>query len=99
MGKLSRDKGAAFEREVVNAFHAAGIHAERRAPLQANGAMCEGDIVARGIGMIECKRRKNGFSLIYDAMQGNDAVVIRSDRKPALIVFELSDFLAREGRQ
>ncbi|MEL6380228.1 MAG: hypothetical protein AAFQ29_10725 [Pseudomonadota bacterium] len=99
MGKKSRDKGASFEREVVGAFKAADIHAERRAPLQANSAIADGDVVADGIGMIECKRRKNGFSLIYDAMQGNDAVVIRSDRKPALIVFELSDFLAREGRQ
>jgi len=99
MGKLSRDKGAAFEREVVNAFHSAGIHAERRAPLQANASICDADVVANGVGKIECKRRKNGFSLIYDAMQGNDAVVIRSDRKPALIIFPLADYLAREGQQ
>ena len=99
MGKLSRDKGAAFEREIVSTFRAAGIHAERRAPLQANGTICEGDVVAQGIGKIECKRRKAGFAVIYDAMTGNDAVVIRSDRKPALIVFALADYLAREGQQ
>ncbi|MEO0851792.1 MAG: hypothetical protein AAFY04_10355, partial [Pseudomonadota bacterium] len=65
MGKRSRDKGAGFEREVVAAFKAAGIHAERRAPLQANSAIADGDVVADGVGKIECKRRKSGFSLIY----------------------------------
>ena len=29
MGKLSRDKGARIEREIVNSHKAAGIHAER----------------------------------------------------------------------
>lgn len=98
MTRLSREKGASFEREVVAAFRAAGLHAERRAPMQANAAATDPDVIAEGVGRIECKRRARGFSLIYGALEGADAVVIRDDRMSALIVFDLADWLAREGR-
>ena len=63
MSRRSRDKGAAFEREVVAAFKGAGLQAERHAPLQANAAATAPDVVAERVGRIECKRRARGFSL------------------------------------
>jgi hypothetical protein len=97
VGRKSREKGADFEREVVAAFKAAGIHAERRAPLQANAAIGEADVIAEGVGRIECKRRARGFGLVYAALENGDAVVIRDDQRAALIVLELADFLSRDG--
>jgi hypothetical protein len=37
----------------------------------------------------ECKWRGDGFKEIYDWLEGNDGVVIRADRKPALMVIPL----------
>lgn len=96
MGSKSRRKGSEFEREIVNAFKKAGIFAERRAPMQANAYSDDADVVADGVGRIEAKRRTRGFKIIYDALDGVDAVVIRDDRKPALIVFDLESYINRE---
>lgn len=98
MGKLSRRKGAEFEREVVRAFKSAGFKAERRAGLQANPLLDQGDVFVDNLGRIECKRRASSFKTLYEWMKDAEAVVIRTDHKPALIVFELNDWLIREIR-
>ena len=47
MTKMQRDKGAAYERNVVNICKAAGLHAERTAPMQA-GNDGHGDVYIEG---------------------------------------------------
>ena len=95
MGAKSRRKSAQFEREVVNLCKAAGINAERRAGLQANPLLDEGDVYAEGFGKIECKRRARAFGLIYSALENADCAVIRDDRRAPLVVFQFSEFLSR----
>ncbi len=95
-GRHSRNQGANFEREVVRAFRSAGFDAIRKAGLQANPEIDEGDVVVDGIGRVECKRRANSWKTIYSYLKNCEALVIRADHKPALIVFELEDWLIRE---
>lgn len=98
MGSKSRRKGADFERETVNIFKAHGIAAERRAGLQASAITeDQGDVYAAGVGKVECKRRARGFSLLYEALANADCAVVRDDRSPPLIVFDLQRWLEREA--
>lgn len=94
MGKSQRTKGVAFEREVVRQVneHGEGFLTATRVPL--SGALEEkGDIrVSDPAGELErweCKRRARGFKTLYDALGEADAVVVRDDRKEALIVYRL----------
>lgn len=95
-GKPSRDKGARFERQIVQAFEGAGICAER-VPLSgaAQGSFA-GDVLTTWLGKnrkIECKKRARGFKFIYDNLEGNDALVVGADRKPPVVCMELGAFL------
>lgn len=58
MGKLSRTKGAAGEREVVRLFKDAGFTAQRTAPLQAAQGATDADVLVSEVpGLhIEVKR-------------------------------------------
>lgn len=42
---------------------------------------------------LECKIRAEGFKELYRWLEGNDAVVVRADRKPALAVIPLELFV------
>jgi len=95
MGKLSRDKGAQFEREIVRILNIHNFNAKRTAPMQAGHSTDFADIEC-DLGLVECKRRARGFSTLYEALASADCVIFRDDRKQALIAFELEDFLARE---
>lgn len=96
MGKLSRNKGASFEREVVRLLNQYNLNAKRTAPMQAGHSNYFGDVEC-DLGLVECKRRARGFSLLYEALADADCVIFRDDRKKPLIAFELEDFLTREG--
>lgn len=92
-GKASRQKGDRFERAVVKLLNDAGIKAER-VPLSGSaGGSFSGDIKAELFGkpfVIEAKARGDGFKQLYDWLSGRDALVLRADRKEALVVVRLS---------
>jgi len=61
MGKLSRTKGATFEREIARAFtEALGVEFKRTAPMQARQGSTEPDVDSDRckVWWIECKRGK-----------------------------------------
>lgn len=96
MSKMQRDKGALFERECVNALKEYHLDAVR-VPLSGAANGFKGDIHVRVHWQdtplrLECKRRANGFGLIYDNLGDNDAVVVRADRKEAIVCMSLETF-------
>jgi hypothetical protein len=98
MGKSQRDKGKRNEVALVNLLKEAGLDA-RRVPLSGQGQKeneFAGDIVIptrAGRFRIEAKLRADGFRELYKWIDGNHGVVVRADRKPALMVVRLSDFV------
>ena len=91
MSARNKQRGYELEREVVVAAEAAGLEAKRvfgsgQHKVQL-GDDFAGDVVVEGL-RVECKRRKSGFKLIYDAFDQDDAdiVVVRADRSPRLWV-------------
>ena len=103
----NKQRGAELEREVVAAASAAGIAAER---VFASGAYKNqlgedfaGDVRLAGY-RVECKRRKSGFKLLYDAFDQDDAqaVCVRADRSPRLWLLREETFhelLKRAGER
>ena len=95
-GKAPRQKGNRFERELVNELRLAGIGAYR-IPLSGSMRGYKGDVAIRHPGgekQIECKSRRSGFSLLYQAIEPAYAVAVRADRCEPLIVLRLTDFAA-----
>ena len=95
-GKASRDKGAAFEREIVNWHKQRGVDAER---IPLSGAMKGTYASDIKLGpqlalTAECKRRARAWQDIYDAFDQDkaDVVFIRKDRKPALVVLTMETY-------
>ena len=94
-GKHSRNKGARFEREVVNLIAGSGIKS-MRVPLSGSTWM-KGDVkveIGKKSFTLECKARSSGFKFLYDNLGVNDALVLKSDRQQPLIVMSLSQLLA-----
>lgn len=93
MGKASRDKGARFERAVVNWHRERSIDAER-VPLSgaAKGSFA-GDLIIHGM-TAECKCRARGFQLLYDALAQDDAelLFVKQDRAETLVVLPLETY-------
>ena len=97
MGKMSRTKGAKYERELVNEFKARGLDAQR-VPLSGATAYAKGDVevtagfdgktILRG----ECKRRAALPQWIDQALGENDFLAMREDRGTTLIVLRLDTF-------
>jgi hypothetical protein len=88
-GKASRDKGNRTERMVVHALQDAGFAGER-IPLSgaAGGSFC-GDVTFPLLGFdrkLEVKCRADGFRELYQWLEGNDALVLKADRKEPLVV-------------
>lgn len=97
MGALSRNKGAGYERELVNAFRERGLSAQR-VPLSGATEYAKGDVeVTAGfdgktIFKGEAKRRKNLPEWIVNALGENDFLAMREDRGTTLIVLRLDTF-------
>ncbi|ANS02936.1 hypothetical protein [uncultured Mediterranean phage uvDeep-CGR0-AD1-C123] len=98
MSSRNKARGYELEREVVVAAQAAGLEAKR---VFGSGAFkhqlgddFKGDVVLEGL-RLECKRRKSGFKLLYDAFAQDDAdvVVVRADRSPRLYLISETKFL------
>lgn len=103
MGKSQRDKGARFEREIVNALKEAGLDAQR-VPLSGMGHESKvngefaGDIVLPWFGgreKFEAKKRGdgNGFALVYRWLGKHRGLFLGADRKQTLVVLRMEDFL------
>lgn len=63
-------------------------------PLSGSVRGFEGDV--KGLGLVfECKRRRSDFRRIYEWLEGEgiDALAIRADRKPWLVVMEVDKLL------
>jgi len=91
-GRASRDKGNRLERALVKMFQEHGVGAER-VPLggSAGGSYC-GDLTVPLLGrdlVVEAKARANGFTQLYTWLVGRDALIIKADRKDALVVLPL----------
>jgi Holliday junction resolvase len=96
-GHAPRDKSGRMERAIVRLAQDTGFGAER-VPLSGSaGGRYSGDISIPLLGvdrLIECKARANGFTRLYDWLQGRDALILKADRKDALLVVPLRLALA-----
>lgn len=94
-GKHSRNKGARFEREIVNTLKERGYLAER-IPLSGAMGTFKGDVQVK-IGnrtlKFECKSLANGFKFLYHNLGDNSGLILRADKKEALIVLRFSEWI------
>jgi len=97
-GKASRDKGASYEREIVNWHKARGVPAERIPLSGAVKGNYAGDLkIGPTLGLVaECKRRARGFGTLYAALEqdNSDLLFVRDDRKETLVVLPLQTYEA-----
>lgn len=102
MPNPSRQKGDAFEREVVHAFLAEDVEAQRVPLSGAAGGRFGGDIQAAICGVWqkhECKIRKRAWLDLYGWIEDNHALVIRRNAEPGkpvpdtLVVLRLDDYI------
>lgn len=101
MGKMQRNKGANFEREIANEFKAAGITARRGGASQSFSANLDPDVVLEDLpGLwIECKRGEKTYPLkalkqAKMACSNNTPVSIcRDDQEKSIVTMELGFFL------
>lgn len=98
MGKASRDKGARFEREVVDWFISKGMDAER-VPLSGAAKGSYSCDVRFGPSLAwtgECKRFVSGLGKLYDAIDQDNADVVfaRADRREMLVCMTAETFKA-----
>ena len=97
MGKASRDKGYRAENSIRKKLEANGLDCYR-VPLSGGAAIKNDLVIRKGEPLpvdqweLEVKCRANGFKQIYDWMEGADALVLKADRKPELVVLDLDDF-------
>lgn len=92
MAKLSRDKGARFERSVVASFEARGIEAQK-VPLSGATAFAKNDVLLPRHGKsLECKKRAKLPAYLYAWLAGADAVVMAEDRGSMLVVLTMDEY-------
>ncbi len=91
-GRASRDKGNRLERAVVRLLQDRGLGAER-VPLSGSaGGSYSGDLTVPILGrdlVVEAKARANGFARLYSWLEGRDILIIKADRRDALVVLPL----------
>jgi len=93
MSKAQRDKGYRTENNVRLKALEHGLDAYR-VPL-SGGASIKGDVVVKNSvdeWVLEIKCRGNGFKQIYSWLEDNDALVLKADNKPELVVLPMADF-------
>lgn len=86
------DKGNRLERAIVRLLQDHGLGAER-VPLSGSaGGSYSGDLTVPILGrdlVVEAKARANGFARLYSWLEGRDVLVIKADRRNALVVLPL----------
>lgn len=95
-GKASRDKGANFEREIVNLHKSWGVDAERIPLSGAVKGNYSGDlkIGPQQALLAECKRRARAYQDLYDALDqdGSDMLFVRKDLERTLVVLPIETY-------
>lgn len=93
-GRAPKQKGDRLERAVVTLLKAHGVDA-KRVPLSGSAAGYPGDVSVR-LGdrelCLECKSRAD-FKTLYGWLEGRDALILKADRRDALLVVRLKDAL------
>jgi len=99
MGKMSRTKGAVFEREIVNQAKEYGLEAQR-VPLSGATSYAKGDVEItpnfspeRKPWVFEAKRRKELPAWMLEALGENAGLILRADRHDAVAVIPLKTLL------
>lgn len=96
-GTYSRNKGATFERAIVNEARERGLNA-KRVPLSGATDYAKGDVeITPGFGdkpwVFELKRRKTLPAWLNDALGDNAGLILRADRHDAVAVIPLATLL------
>lgn len=94
MGKMSRTKGAVFERELVNQAKEYGLVAQR-VPLSGATSYAKGDVEITPAfsdkpWVFEAKRRKELPAWMLEALGDNAGLILRADRHDAVAVIPLT---------
>jgi Holliday junction resolvase len=95
-GRRSRDKGNRTERGVVQLLTALGLRAAR-VPLSGSaGGAFSADVEvylpgSESPAQLEVKCRANGFRTLYQWLEGVDALILKADHKPRLLVVNLDE--------
>ena len=89
-GRKSRNKGAAGEREALRLLNLYGVHGERNLEQVRTAGHADLDT---SIGTVEVKRRANGWKELYRWLEHADLVMLRSDRRPWLVVLPAKEYL------
>lgn len=97
MGKMSRTKGAVFERELVNLAKEYGLEAQR-VPLSGATSYAKGDVEIKPTfsqepWVFEAKRRKELPAWMLEALGDNAGLILRADRHDAVAVIPLTTLL------
>ena len=80
-------KGYRFEKEVQKKFEEAGFKVVRSPASKGSG-----DLYIEGLGDVQLKARKS--VALYKWFDGADVLIVKADRKEALVVIPLQHFLA-----
>jgi len=91
MGKKSRDKGYRGERSLVLALREMGIQVER-IPLSGAAPGTHGDINIDGLGVCEVKNQEQLSAKLWEWLDGVEALFIKRNRKPYLVIMRLEDW-------
>ena len=95
LANRQKEKGSRFEREIVEMARLRDLEAHR-VPLSGSAAGFKGDVhikKGREVWVIEAKKRADGFKFLYQHLDGADVLVVGADRKQALAVLDLGDYL------
>jgi hypothetical protein len=91
-GSAPRSKGNRFERAIVKLLQDRGLGAERVPLSGAAGGSYAGDLTVPILGrdlVVEAKARANGFAQLYSWLENRDVLVIKADRRDAIVVLPL----------
>ncbi len=88
MGKREQRKGKRVEYQVRDAFREMGFKCYR-VPSSGNSEGFKGDLVLEETLVVEVKARKSSFKTLYGWLKDSDVLVIKADRRPALVVMPL----------
>jgi Holliday junction resolvase len=91
-GRAPRQKGNRLERALVKLLQDHGLGAERVPLSGAAGGSYLSDLTVPVIGrelVVEAKARANSFSRLYAWLDGRDVLVVKVDRRDALVILPL----------
>jgi hypothetical protein len=87
-GRAPRQKGCRFELALVRLLQDAGLGAEKVARAGYSGGDLSIPLLGRDL-VVEVKARANGFARLYSWLEGRNALIIKGDRRDALVVLPL----------